>query len=310
LPGVQAASLAEVVPLGFDRQRRGLDVEGYEPKPGEEMEFGVNGVSADYFRTMGVPLVRGRAFEERDREGTPQVAIVNETFARRFWPGEDPIGRRIAIGDVAREIVGVARDGKYVSLGEDPAPHYYIPWAQDYESDMVLQVRTADPVRLLPQLVAQARALDPELPVEATTIEEHLGFALLPQRLGALVLGAFGAIGALLASLGLYGVVSYLVSQRTAEIGIRIALGASAANVRGLVVRRGMGLTAVGLLVGLLGALLAARLVSGFLFGVSASDPVILTTVSLLFAAVALLASWVPAARAARVDPMRALRSE
>ncbi len=310
-PGVESASLAEIVPLGFSRQRRGLQVEGYEPKPGEDMEFGVNVVSADHFRTMGVPIMRGRAFESSDRDGATPVAIVNETFARRFWPDADPIGRRIVVGEETREIVGVARDGKYVSLGEEPTPYYFLPWEQAYKSDMTVEVRTADdPRALLPVLAEQAGALDPELPLEPTTIEEHLGYALLPQRLGAIVLGAFGAIGAALAALGLYGVMSYLVSQRTAEIGIRMALGASGADVRRMVVRRGMGLAGTGLALGLAGALLAGRFIAGFLYGVSPSDPGILTAILLLFGSVALLASWLPAARAARLDPMRALRAE
>ena len=311
LPGVEAASLAHLVPLGFGRMRRGLEVEGYAPAPGEEMEFGVNTVSDDYFETLSLPLVRGRAFEGRDRAGAQPVAIVNETFARRFWPGADPIGRRIVVGDQVRTVVGVARDAKYVSLGEAPQPHYYLPWAQAYEPDMVLQVRTAsDPRGLLPLLAAEARALDPDLPVQPITIDEHLSYALLPQRLGALVLGVFGGIATLLAALGLYGVVSYLVSQRTAEIGIRMALGATGSDIRRLLVRRGLGLTGVGLALGLLGAVGTGALVSGFLFGVNPVEPVILAAAALLFGGVALLASWVPAQRAARLDPLRALRSE
>jgi predicted permease len=311
LPGVAAASLGRVVPLGMSRMRRGLEVEGYTPAPGEEMEFGVNTVAADYFRALGIPVVRGRAFDQRDRAGAPRAVLVNQTFARRFWPGADPIGRRIVTSGTTWEVIGVVRDAKYVSLGEEPQPHYYLPWAQAYQPDMVLHLATTGDARaLLPALAAMVRELDPELPVEPLTIEQHLGYALLPQRLGAIVLGAFGAIGVVLAALGLYGVMSYVVSQRTAEIGIRVALGATAADVRRLVVRRGMGLTAVGLGIGLAGALAAGRLVAGHLFGVQAADPVILASVVTLFAAVAFAASWIPADRAARVDPMRALRAE
>jgi predicted permease len=310
-PGVESASLAEIVPLGFSGQRRGLEVVGYEPKPGEEMEFGVNVVSADHFRTMDVPLVRGRTFDAGDRRGGAPVTIINETFARRFWPDADPIGHRLIVGDDTREIVGVVRDGKYVSLGEEPKPYYFLPWEQAYEPDMLLQVRTAGDARsVLPLLANHARALDPELPVETTTIEEHLGFALLPQRLGAIVLGAFGAIGATLAALGLYAVMSYLVSQRTAEIGIRMALGASGSDVRRMVVRRGMALAGFGLGLGLGAALLAGRLIQAFLLGVSPRNPLILAGLLILFSSVALAASWLPAARAARLDPMRALRAE
>ena len=312
LPGVEAVSLAEIVPLGLSRQRRGIEVEGYAPREGEEMEFGVNTVGAGYFQTMGIPLVRGRGIESGDREGAPPVAVVNESFARRFWPGENPIGRRFSTGrGGTREIVGVARDSKYWSLTEDPQPHFYEPFAQVYEADMVLLVRAAGGARtILPALLREARALDPELPVEANTMAEHLGYALLPQRIGAVVLGVFGLVAALLATFGLYGVMAYVVSQRTAEIGIRMALGARSRDVRMLVVRRALALTGAGLALGLTGAFTVARLLAAFLVNVRPTDPATLLSVIALFTAVAVLASWLPARRAAAVDPMRALRSE
>jgi predicted permease len=312
LPGVEAVSLAEIIPLGLSRQRRGIEVEGYAPREGEEMEFGVNTVGTGYFETMGIPIVRGRGFEPSDREGAARVVVVNESFARRFWPGENPIGRRIT-GDQGgpRVIVGVSRDGKYGSLTEEPEPHFYLPFAQAYEADMVLVARTAgDPAGLLPLLSREARAIDPELPVEASTMEEHLGYALLTQRVGAAVLGIFGLVAALLAAFGLYGVMSYVVSQRTAEIGIRMALGARAKDVRMLVVRRALSLTAVGVGLGLAGAIAATRLLASFLVNVSPTDPVTFFSVIALFTGVAMLASWLPARRAAAVEPMRALRSE
>jgi predicted permease len=311
-PGVEAVSLAEIVPLGMSRQRRGVEVEGYAPREGEEMEFGVNTVGAGYFETMGIPLVRGRGFERGDRTGAAPVAVVNESFARRFWPGEDPLGRRFGTSrGGTREVVGVARDGRYGSLTEDPQPHFYEPFAQAYEADMVLLARTSrDPRDLLPVLIREARALDPELPVDASTMAEHLGYAWLPQRIGAAVLGAFGVVAAILAAFGLYGVMSYVVSQRTAEIGIRMALGARSGDVRMLVVRRALGLTVAGVLLGLAGTAAATRLLAAFLVGVSPTDPMTIVSVVLLFTAVALLASWLPARRAAGVDPMRALRSE
>jgi macrolide transport system ATP-binding/permease protein len=312
LPDVEAVSLAEIVPLGLARQRRHVEIEGYTPREGEEMEFGVNTVGAGYFETMVIDLARGRGFEPSDREGTAPVAVVNESFARRFWPGEDPIGRRFRAGrGGTREVVGVARDGKYWSLTEDPQPHYYEPFAQAYEADMVLLVRSgSDPRSILPALAREARALDPELPVDVNTMAEHLGFALLPQRIGAAVLGVFGGLAALLAAFGLYGVMSYVVSRRTAEIGIRMALGARARDVRMLVVRRALALTLAGLGLGLAGALAATRVLAAFLVDVSPTDPATLGSVAVLFTAVALLASWLPARRAAAVDPMRALRSE
>ena len=312
LPGVEAASLVEIVPLGLARQRRGIEVEGYAPRAGEEMEFGVNTIGAGYFETMGIPLLRGRGFEPSDRQSTAPVAVVNEAFARRFWPGDNPLGRRFSSGrGGTREVVGVARDGKYWSLTEEPQPHYYEPFAQAYEPDMVLLVRSAgDPRSILPSLTREARALDPELPVEANTMAEHLGYALLPQRIGAAVLGVFGAVAALLAAFGLYGVMSYVVSQRTAEIGIRIALGARSRDVRILVVRRALALTLIGLGLGFVGAVAATRALAAFLVDVSPTDPATLLSVGVLFTTVALVASWLPARRAARVDPMRALRNE
>jgi predicted permease len=312
LPGVEAVSLTEIVALGLARQRRGIEVEGYAPAEGEEMEFGLNTVGAGYFETMGIPLVQGRGFDSRDRAGSAPVAVVNESFARRFWPGQNPIGRRFSTrrGGV-REVIGVTRDGKYWSLTEEPQPHFYEPFAQAYEPDMVLVVRTAGDARsMLPALTREAHALDPELPVEANTMEEHLGYALLPQRVGATVLGVFGLVAALLAAFGLYGVMSYLVSQRTAEIGIRMALGARSSDVRLLVVRRALGLTLTGLVIGLASAAAATRLLDAFLVDVSPTDPATLVTVAGLFTVVAGLASWLPASRAAAVDPMRALRTE
>jgi predicted permease len=278
-----------------------------------------------YLDMMGVTLRAGRLFTARDTTGTPLVVLVNETMARTLWPGQSALGKCVKAGYAGspelgdpmaaaaflpcREVVGVVRDGKYRSLTEDPQPHFYQPFAQTYEPDMVLVARTeGDPRGLAPQLLREARALDPELPVEAGTMEEHLGLAVLPQRIGSAVLGAFGIIAALLAALGLYGVMAYAVSQRTPEIGIRVALGASARDVRLLVVRRALALTVTGLGLGLLGAAAAARALTSFLVGVSPTSPAVLLSVAGMFTAVALLASWVPAQRAASVDPVRALR--
>lgn len=312
LPGVEAVGFAEVLPLGLSGLRRGVEVEGYAPAEGEDMEFGTNTVSAGYFTAMGIEVVRGRGFQPGDRAGAAPVAVVNESFARRFWPGENPIGRRLSTGHGgAREVVGVVRDGKYRSLTEAAQPHFYEPFEQVYEPDMVLVARARGEARtLLAPLARQVQALDPELPVEASTVEEHLGLALLPQRIGTTVLGAFGAVAALLAAFGLFGVMSYVVSQRTREIGIRIALGARARDVRLLVVRRALALTLAGLALGLAGAAAAARVLGAFLVGVSPTEPAILLGVAALFAAVAMTASWLPAQRAASVDPMRALRTE
>ena len=312
VPGVEAVAFAEILPLSLSGLRRGVEVEGYAPAEGEDMEFGANTVSAGYFQAMGIEVVRGRGFAPGDRTGAAPVAVVNESFARRFWPGNDPIGRRIATGRGGmRAIVGVVRDGKYRSLREAPQPHVYEPFEQVYEPDMVLIARArSEPQPLLGPLMGEIRALDPELPVEASTVEDHLGLALLPQRIGTAVLVAFGAVAALLAAFGLFGVMSYVVSQRTREIGIRVALGARPRDMRLLVVRRALVLTFAGLTLGLAAALAGARVLAAFLVGVEPTDPAILLSAAGLFTGVALLASWLPARRAAAVDPMRALRWE
>jgi macrolide transport system ATP-binding/permease protein len=310
LPGVTAATLAESVPLGLGMNRRGVQVDGYVPQSGEEMEFGDNTVSAGYFGAMGIPMLKGREFSPVDRPGASPVAIVNEAFARRFWPGQDPIGKRIGQPDAWREVVGVAKDGKYASLGEEPKPYFYLPLAQSYSTDLTLHVRTGNPAALQGDLRVLVHALDSDLPIRMVTMDEHLGLSVLPQRIGATLLGVFGALGLILASVGLYGVLAYSVALRRREIGVRIALGAAAADVRRLVVGQALRLVIAGVVAGLLVAFAAGRLASSFLFGVGAADPLTFAGVPLLLGAVAVLASGLPAHRAARIDPMDALRSE
>jgi putative ABC transport system permease protein len=311
LPSVQALGLAARLPLGLDFERRGVTVQGYQPRPGEDMEFGANTVGPGYFATMRIPIARGREFTDADRAGAPGAVIVNETFARRFWPGADPIGKRV--NDL--QVVGVARDGKYGSLAEEPRPFFYTSALQAMSParavDLTVVVRTtADPRALLPVLRREAHALDPDLPLQIATMGQHLGVAVFPQRAGSFVLGLFGALGLALATLGLYGVMAYAVAQRTREIGIRMALGAAAADVRRLAVRRGLAVTGAGMLVGLVLATVAGRLITSILFGVSGNDPVTLVGVLLILIVVAALAAYVPARRATRVDPMVALRTE
>ena len=309
LPSVRAASLAESTPLGLDYSRRGVGVEGYEPRPGEDMEFGANIVGPGYLGLMRIPLERGRDFTERDRAGSLPVAIVNQSFARRFWPGEDPIGKRIRVGDSLCEVVGVARDSRTRSLNESPAPFFYLPFLQRYQPNMTLEVRTAgDPAAIIPAVRREIAALDRDLPVQSGTMEDALGLSLLPQRAGATLLGIFSVLGLVLASIGLYGVVAYAVARRTREIGIRVALGAESRDIYRDVLGHGVKLTMLGLLIGIGAALLLARIAEGVLYGVSATDPLTLGSVSVILAAVAILASYVPARRAARVDPLVALR--
>ncbi|HEY3519195.1 MAG TPA: ABC transporter permease [Gammaproteobacteria bacterium] len=313
LPDVRAVTLARGVPLSGDGGRRRAVVAGYEPQPGEDMEFNFNVVGPEYFEVMRVPLVRGRGFTAIDREGAPQVAVVNETFAARYWPGQDPLGKRLTAFSGAEdiEIVGVARDGKYHSLTEAPLPYIYRPFLQDYE-EMTLHVRvTRHTDAFLPVLRSAVRAVDSQLPIlRLASMRSATAFATLPQRIAAMLLGACAALALLLAAVGLYGVVAYAVSQRTREIGIRMALGAGRRAVVRMVLEGSMKVVALGLAIGLVLALAAGRAVESFLGDVSSADPIALVAGPLVLIASALVASWLPARRAARIDPMKALREE
>jgi predicted permease len=314
IPGVTAVSWASNVPLGLDIGRRWVEVQGYHPREGEDMEFHYSVVGPRYFETMEVSLVRGRGFTDADRPGAPPVVVVNEAFAKKFWGDADPIGKQISLrGENGPwlQVVGLARDGKYVSITESPRPFLYYPQLQ-VPDGITMQVRTsADPKRLLTAVRREVAAAAPNWMIERPrTLEEHIGASLLPQRIAAALLGAFGVVALLLAAVGLYGVVAFAVAQRTREIGIRVALGARSGEVLGLMLRQGMTLAGVGLLVGIPLAAVAAKLVSGFLLGAGAADPLVFVGAAALLALVTLVASYVPARRASRVDPMLALRSQ
>ena len=314
IPGVTAVSWASSVPLGLNMGRRGLQVEGYRRREGEDMEFHYSVVGPRYFETMEVPLIGGRGFTDADRPGAPEVVIVNEAFAKRFWGDADPIGKRISrSGDSGpwMEVVGLARDGKYVSITDAPRPFVYYPQLQ-MPDGITIHVRTSgDPRRLLTAVRREVATVAPTWMIERPrTLEEHIGASLLPQRIAAGLLGAFGVVALLLAAVGLYGVVAFAVAQRTREIGIRVALGAQSGEVLGLMLRQGMTLAGIGLLVGVPLAAVVAKLVSGLLVGTGAADPLVFVGAAGLLALVTLVASYVPARRASRVDPMLALRSQ
>jgi predicted permease len=315
LPGVEGATLATSVPLGGSYGRRGTRIEGYTPGPGESTEINWNVVGADYFRVMRVPVMRGRAFTDLDRDGAPPVVVINEAFARRYWPGQDPIGKGISVTGPEgpfRAVVGVVADGKYRSLAEDPLPYMYLPFGQQYRAWMTVHVRSAgDPGPVLARLRQEVRSLDPNVPiVNPTTLKEQVGIAVLPQRLAATLLSAFGVLAVLLAAIGLYGVMAYAVSRRTREFGIRTALGATWHDVVRQVVGEGLVLAATGVIVGLAVAAVVTRFARAFLFDVSPLDPIAFGAVTALLLGVTALASYVPARRATRVDPMVALRYE
>jgi len=313
LPDVRSAGLASMLPLGFGSGSSMFTLPGREPVVGDGLHRAYfSYASGGYFETLQIRIMTGRAFDEDDREGTLPVMIVNETAARQFWPGETALGRTIEWGETQYEVVGVAKDGKNVSLNAGPEPFVYMAFAQRYRDEASLVVRTAPGAPRVDRAVREiALALDPDLPVQVNApYTQIVGITLLPNRITAWMALGFGTLGLLLAAVGLFGVLSYGVTQRTREIGIRIAIGANAGDVYRLIMRHGARLTAIGLAIGCALAFGAALAIRGLLFGVSPADPISFLTIAVVLSAVGLLASYVPARRAMRTDPMTALRQD
>ena len=317
LPGVQSLSLAFSVPLGYIFDGRDVYIGGRPIAPGDRAPHVMaNFVDGDYFGTMRIPLVKGRAFTESDDQKAPRVAIVNQTMAARFWPGQDAIGKRFAFeaGGPVWQVVGVARDSKYLVIFESPMPYFYIPLGQNLYSMQVLQVRTAlPPETLRPRVQQEIQALDADLPLaDFQTMTESLngfmGFRMF--QMGAQQAGAMGLLGLILAAIGVYGVVSYGAAQRTHEIGIRMALGAEPVQVLAMILRQGVWLVVAGVIFGLAAASVFTRLTARVLPLVDRTDPLTFGAVTLLLAAITLWACYIPARRAMRVDPVVALRHE
>lgn len=313
VPAVESATFARRLPLTLSGIAFAtVVIDGHAPARGEDMRFNYETVGPDYFRTMGIPLVAGRDMDERDREGTQRVVVINETMAQRFWPRGDALGRRVKVADHWLEIVGIAKDVKNRSLSEPPQPFFYLPLFQDYRSNMILVARTrVEPEEMFGAVQQEVAALDPEMPVfDPTTLQEHIGVSLYRQRMAATLLSIFGLLALLLAAIGLYGVMAYAVSQRTRELGIRIAVGATHENVVKLILRQALILSAGGIAAGVIGALLLTRFLVHLLYGVGPADPVTFAVIPLVLLGVALAAGYVPARRAIKIDPMIALRSE
>jgi len=314
-PGVRAVTYADTIPLGFvGASWEDLQIQGYVPGPSENMKIYRSMVAPGYFDLLRIPLLEGRDFTDHDDQNSQPVMIVNQAFQRRFLPHQDPLGHKVNGWGRWFTIVGVARDARYISYTESPRPYFYIPIRQIYQPEMGLKfyVRTAGAPEAAVAMIRRAvLAIDPNVAmVGGEALGEHITESLYAQKVAATMLSALGAIALLLAAVGLYSVMAYSVIQRTHEIGIRIALGARPANVMWLALRRGLVLTSGGLAIGLVCAVALARLASAALIRVSPADPQIYSAVALFLAMVAILASLIPARRAARVDPIVCLRVE
>ena len=317
LPGVRDAAFTAYIPMGYENDLVNVYPDGQptDNKSDAETSFN-NEVQPGYFRALGVHVTKGREFTEADSSTAPKVAIINETFASKIWPGQDPIGKtfRTEKNGPAIQVVGLTRTGKYAFLYETPQLFVYFPMAQRYVAAATLMVYSQDdPLRLVGPVRDQIQQLDASLPVfDVNTMEAHVeyGKPLLPARLGAMLVGAFGMLGLVLATVGVYGVVSYSVSQRTQEIGIRSALGAQRWNVLGMVLKQGMTMALIGTAIGIVLAFLLFRSLHSVLYGVASTDLVTLAAVSTLLLAIAFVASYIPALRATQVDPVVALREQ
>lgn len=313
LPGVESVGAVSTLPLGGDDTDAGFRIEGRpEPRPGEGLAAWYSSVTTDYFRVMKMRLVKGRLFTEQDQSSPSRVVIINETMSRRFFPDEDPIGKRIGSPTAWREIIGVMTDVKHFGLASAARPSMYFPYGQVPQRGMTLTVRAAsDPLGLASALRSEVWALDGNLAVmSVSSMERIVATSVADRRAALLLLGIFAGFAMLLAAVGIYGVMAYAVSQRTHEIGIRIALGADRRSVLGLVVRHGMLLCAIGVVIGLAASFALTRVMTTMLFGVGATDAMIFAAVPVLLVLVALAAVLIPARRAMKVDPMVALRYE
>jgi predicted permease len=313
-PRVRSAALMSMVPLSLGSSDRRISIPGYEPEKGERMSIHYSIISPGYFETMGIPLMKGRGIALSDTPDSALAIVVNKKFADRFWPDQEALGRTVRLGRTDPRdftVVGVVPTGKYQSLGEDPRPFMFFAQTQEWWPSMTVVIHTnGSSDGMASTLRAEVRALNPDIPLMAVaTMDEALGMALLPARLSGWVLGTLGVLGLALASIGIYGVMAYSVSQRTREIGVRIALGAEPSAVAGLVMREGLGLVGIGAVLGLLGAFGASVLLRSVLYG-APGNGLVFAVVPTLLLTVSALAIWTPAKRAAGVDPLVALRAD
>jgi putative ABC transport system permease protein len=319
-PGVQSASTILPLPLSGDRFSISFEIEGrpLAPKDHPSADFFATGVG--YFKTMGIPIIKGRDFDDRDKHGSTPVIIITEAFVRQHFPNEDPIGKRIKPGistyddddSTMREVIGVVGDVRNRNLSTEPKPAYYLPQSQVPFSQVAMVVKTAgEPHSLVSAVTKQVAAMDQDIPLfSVKSMPEYLSSSVAAPRFSTTVLSIFAAVALVLTLVGLYGVMSYSVAQRTNEIGIRLALGAQTRDVLLMIVKQASTLILIGLVIGLAGAYALTRVIASMLYGVTAKDPVTFAAVAALLAIVALLACYIPALRATKVDPMEALRCE
>lgn len=330
VPGVRSAGAVQFLPLSGVDSSTGIFIDGRPaPSPEENVKAHFRSVSQEYFPTMNIAVLNGRTFAEKDGPDAPRVAVINEAMARRFWPGEDPIGKRVALDleamrffpdrapvlDVAagmREIVGVVADVRHSNLTQEPVPEMYVPHLQRPERSMTLVIRTvSEPLSLVGAVRSEVEALDKDQAIsDITTLSDLLSDSIAQPRFNVRLLSVFALLALLLSAVGIYGVTAYSVTQRTHEIGIRLALGAQASDVLKLIVREGAVLAGIGSLLGVAAAWALTRFVASLLVGVAPSDPATFILVSVLLAAVCLVACYLPARRATKVDPMIALRDD
>jgi macrolide transport system ATP-binding/permease protein len=311
LPGVELAAFARGTPLGYGSfSSTPIAVDGYQPPPEEQPTVEYNEVGPDYFATMGIPLVSGREFTRADDERTAPVAVVNETMAAQYWHGRDPLGERVQVKGRWMQIVGVAKDSKYQSVRETPKPFFYVPRRQNFSVGAGLYIRTPlSPETMAAALAREVHAIDANLaPYEVITLQEQVDRSTSPQQVAVTLVGILGGLALLLAAIGLYGVMSYAVSQSTRELGLRMALGAGASSLLRLVMSRGLALTAGGVALGAAAALGLTRLLGNLLYKVSPRDPLAFGSAFVVMTIASLAACFLPAWRATRTDPARALR--
>jgi predicted permease len=312
IPGVRAAGITAWLPLGLSSSDSYVEVAGYDPADKERMSLYNTSVAGDFFEAMDIPVLEGRVFDDRDTAESTRVAVINEVMARRYWKGGSPIGRSFRSQGQDWQVIGVVKSGKVRTLKEAPEPVYYMPMSQHHSPEAALVVRSEiDSAAIAAPVLQELSRIDRTLPYsDLRTLHQHLGLVFLPAKFLGVLMGAFGALALVLALVGVYGVMAHSVSQRTQEFGVRAALGAQRGELVGLVLRRGLGITLIGCALGLLAAFGATRALQNLLHGISTLDPVTFGAVTVLLVAVALLACYVPARRASRVDPMNALRYE